>query len=1083
MLLSSCGGGSGGGGQNGADFNLTVTPSQLSLNQGANSAPVSISVTGKNGFFGMVSISIQGLPAGVMSTPTFPVSISTGNAQQFTLSAMESAAVGSTNIQFTGSSSGSTSTASLTLQIAQFTVSGTPSLKTTFANLDASPLTLGNGTSVEKLTVLDATRQQVFVSNTLLNEVDVFSTVTRQRLATIPVPDPYGIDITADGSTVYVGTFTDFLYVIDPQSLAVVRRISFAIPPNPGGGSAANSPQAVATLSNGKLLLLMDFGDQFGLANGTSLIVWDPADNTTVTLVGNTQDIGPIARSGDHTKAAFTFQEEGGGGTTVTIYDVASGQISTGTYSVGFIPYALAFNEDGSKIAVSGGVTLQTYDSGMNSLQSVNISTATEGLLFSTDGAKIYHFVFGGIVEVFDSTTLQQLGVASDIGLNGSGGTIPGDIDATGTVYGLSDHGLSFLDVSQPTTTDKSLSVGFAVPQAGPIGSATPTTSGAGGIALTPEVLFGSSPALDVSSSPFQQGEMISSTAPVSSTPGPVNVFLQWPDGLAWLEAEDFSYGPWSRYVFETGGPPQGGAPGILAGYGFGWNLGSPQISFGSRVATLNSLDGIGVFIEPYPYQQLQLAQMTLPSGPPGRAAVKIDSPLGTVTVPNAFHFMNQATQVPLSPNNLMGGVWDESRSVVYFSAGNQIQVFSTTSQQFLAPITIPNSTSATLLAGLAITPDDTKLVVADFGDSSVLIIDLNNPAAVTSVNLLLPAEQKSGTQANPISVGISNSGKILATVPDASISGNGPTTVREINLSTLKVTTRPDIQASGEGLFRPALQGAEIFLIDDGSVTLYESATDAFGGSKSLNFAEDGAVSADGNRIAVADALADGQLSSLGFAGYIDLFTLDASLQFGEKWNASGSLLYLPIDHGFDIVDGNSGTLRERISLADVINSTSASSQNIDTLVMDSTGQNVVMITTTGVTFIQLDEVPLGIGSASPSFGGQGTMFTLRGSGFVAGTTVSLNGAAATVNFVDVNTLHVTAPQNPSGPARITVTNPNGDKYSVDAAFNYGNSPPTQRIQLPPGKLIHPTIHKGISLRPRLKPSSTPPPFLRYQR
>src|SRR5580704_10954210 len=97
---------------------------------------------------------------------------------------------------------------------------------------------------------------------------------------------------------------------------------------------------------------------------------------------------------------------------------------------------------------------------------------------------------------------------------------------------------------------------------------------------------------------------------------------------------------PGGAMFFETGGPPQGGAPVGLAGYGFGWNLGSPQILYGSGSATINTLNAISNYIEPYPYQQLELALMTSPQGSPGKADLTINSPIGTTTLPGAFHFM-----------------------------------------------------------------------------------------------------------------------------------------------------------------------------------------------------------------------------------------------------------------------------------------------------------------------------------------------------------------------------------------------------------------------------------------------------------
>jgi hypothetical protein len=660
--------------------------------------------------------------------------------------------------------------------------------------------------------------------------VDVFSTATHKRTATIPIPYPFGIDMSADGNTLYVGTFSDFLYTIDPQQLVVTGRVSFAVPLQQGQITVVNNPLTVATLSNGNLMLLMGTGDGFGA--GAALVIWNPVSNEIVETVSNEfSAVGPMARSADHSKVTFTFQVSGGNGTPVGLYDVTTDQVTNGAYLGGGVPFALALNSNASEIAVSGGESLETYDNQLNSLQKVLLSYADSGVLFSTDGTKIYQFG-GDSVGVYDSNTLNLIGQFSDIG----GGSLPGDVDSTGIVYALSDHGVAFLDASQPTTTKDIIFGGLAgaVPQAGPLGVATPLSSQVGATSPSPVVAFGSQPGWNVTSSPFQQGELIYATAPPSNVPGPVNVFVQWPDGLSWLDAEDFSYGPWGRYIFEAGGPPQGGAPVGLVGYGFGWNLGSPQIFYGSGSATVNELNAIGNYIEPYPYQQLQLALMTSPPGSPGPANLTITTPVGTTTIPGGFHFMNQVTPISLNPNNLLKGVWDESRNQIYFSDGNVIQVFSTTAQQFLPPIQIPNMTAATQLAGIAITPDDTKLLVADYGDSLVLVIDLNNTASVNSVSTILPGGQQGTT--NPISIATTNTNKAFVTVPNQLNSSPQPSSVLELNLSTLQLTTRSDTPGvDNTATICSALGGGEFLIQDHGTAQLYNAAADTFGGIKAL--------------------------------------------------------------------------------------------------------------------------------------------------------------------------------------------------------------------------------------------------------
>ncbi len=1077
---SSSGGSGGGGGGNQEGFSFSVTPSQISVPQGGRSSLVTITPSLTHTFLGSISLNAQALPAGVSTIPSLPLTLTPGTPQTLAFTATQSAITGNTPVELVATGGGQSLTQDIALQVTQPVVSPLPTLRTAFGNLNAAPLAFGDSQAVAKLIVYDSVHQQVLASNTTLNEVDVFSTVTHQQTATIPVPAPFGLDISADGSTIYVGTFTDFIYTIDPQQLVVTGQVSFAEPLSSTQSAVVNSPSAVATLSNGNVMVLLGAGD--GTGAGGSLVIWDPVtDQIVETIPTQYPAIGPMARSGDHTKVAFTYQLEGGGGTTVTLYDVATDKTTNGVYLGGGIPFAIALNGNGSEIAVSGGPALQTYNNQLNPLNQTPVFSPM-GVLFSTDGTKIYQSNAGSVDQVFDSATLSLVGQFSDIGLESTSGSLLGDVDSTGMVYGLSDHGVAFLDASQPTTNSSSsgLNLGYATPQAGLIGATTPLSMQVGGVDQPAAVALGGQPASDVTATPFEQGEILYANTPESSNPGPENLFVQWQSGYSWLQAEDFSNGPWARYIFETGGPPQGGAPVGIAGYGYGWSMGSPQILYGGTAATLNSMYAVSNYIEPYPYQQLQITLMTSPPGVPGLADLTINGPVGTITVPQAFHYMNLESVVTVNPNNLLKAAWDEPRNQIYLTNGNLVEVFSTTTQQLLAPITIPNATPATQLAGLAITPDDSKLLVADYGDSEVLIIDLTNTASVQSASTVLPGNQQNGSTTNPVAIAATSTGKAFVTVPNESITSPGPNSLLELDLSTLQLTTRSDApQVDSNATIGTAMGGGELLINEDGSAQIYNAASNTFGGIKQLALGGnvDGAISSDGNAVVITDSLADGQLDETGYVAYIDLFALDAIQQFGEKWHASGSLLYVPIDHGFDIIDGNTGNLRERISVpAEIATAAPAGPMgSVDTLQVNSTGQEVLLTSTTGVVFVQLDEVPLGIGSLTPSFGAAGTAITLRGSGFTAATAVAFNGTPASATYVDTDTLQVIAPTG-SGPAMVFVANANGEGYMLDAAFNYGSAPAKrvargvlrsnklEKRPIPPGRYERPfTVHRSF--------------------
>ena len=113
--------------------------------------------------------------------------------------------------------------------------------------------------------------------------------------------------------------------------------------------------------------------------------------------------------------------------------------------------------------------------------------------------------------------------------------------------------------------------------------------------------------------------------------------------------------------------------------------------------------------------------------------------------------------------------------------------------------------------------------------------------------------------------------------------------------------------------------------------------------------------------------------------------------------------------------------------------------------LATDENGQRLFAITSSdgtrqnaALTIVQLAAVPLGIGAitlpAVPA--GGGATLTIRGSGFRSATTLTINGKTASVTFKDSNTLLVVTPALTAGPQQITLTNPDGETVSLDAAF-----------------------------------------------
>ncbi len=106
--------------------------------------------------------------------------------------------------------------------------------------------------------------------------------------------------------------------------------------------------------------------------------------------------------------------------------------------------------------------------------------------------------------------------------------------------------------------------------------------------------------------------------------------------------------------------------------------------------------------------------------------------------------------------------------------------------------------------------------------------------------------------------------------------------------------------------------------------------------------------------------------------------------------------------------------------------------------LTADENGQRLFAVTTSGLSIVQLANVPLGIGTLSPSSGpaAGGSAVAVRGGGFQSGITAMLGGKSASVSLTDMNTLVLTTPAVAAGPQQLVLTNPDGETVSLDDAF-----------------------------------------------
>jgi len=173
---------------------------------------LAVKISPQNGFSANVSLSIGGLPSGVTANFT-PSSISPSETATLVLQTPATTPGLTANFQITGSSGSFANS-----QTATLTVLTTPSLPSTRSSY------VEVGGPIHEI-AYDPTHKLVFAANPQLNEVEVVSTNTLQRLPPLLIPQPYTLDVTPDGKRLWVGNTGEFLDAVDLTTMHIVQHI------------------------------------------------------------------------------------------------------------------------------------------------------------------------------------------------------------------------------------------------------------------------------------------------------------------------------------------------------------------------------------------------------------------------------------------------------------------------------------------------------------------------------------------------------------------------------------------------------------------------------------------------------------------------------------------------------------------------------------------------------------------------------------------------------------------------------------------------------------------------------------------
>jgi hypothetical protein len=468
------------------------------------------------------------------------------------------------------------------------------------------------------------------------------------------------------------------------------------------------------------------------------------------------------------------------------------------------------------------------------------------------------------------------------------------------------------------------------------------------------------------------------------------------------------------------------------------------------------------------------------PNAATGSFTVTAQATSGALTHSTGFSLAVQSTAgytAQVYPNPALNGgpapykflVYDQKRQFVYLSGPSQIDVFDLQAAAFKpAGLTLncprfnsPGPCPDDDVRGLALTPDGSKLVAADFGSQNIYLLDPNKPAipavttsvAATGYNPARVAATSVQTVFVALSAEATPSGQCTSCLSQLDLTTNPPTIQSAPQPELTNLTASPLVQADAAG--------QRIFLtfatLPGGPIGIWSATQNNFTMSQTNEVTTDLSAAADGTFFATVNAglieirSVDSNLASalVGTFPPADLQQVPGRVSVpGIVMHPSGALVYQPfftgpapvvspavgVQGGVDVLDAHTGQLRLRVFLPEPLAALASDADGLHAgfIALDETGQKIFAITTSGLTVVRLTNVPLGVGTISAS---DGATLTIRGSGFQTGTTVSIGGKMASVTFKDMNTLIVMTPSVAPG-QQIVVTNPDGETASLSAAL-----------------------------------------------
>lgn len=981
-----------------------------------------------------VQLSLSGIPAGTTATVT-PTEITPGQSVTVAVTASNNAP---TSQNVTATLTGTPSTSAVSPASIKFLVDvssppgSLPNNRTDYFSTEGTPYAA----------VYDSAHGLIFVSNPSWNRIDVISSTTHAEVSQIPIRDPRGIDITQDNSTVWVATGSRQVFALNTSSFAVTRYLL------PAGNIGYWEGTLLLALADGTLMIPVNTGPY---TEATDLAIWNPANNAlTFPRAGIGSDA--LYRSGNGERVYFIDSSSGG---QHFYYDVPTKTFSN-PFSVGEYAIAAAVNEDGTRLYMCDAVNGPAlYDGNFNLIGPVpacgfgGTGFFEGGSVFSADNRYLYQEgTFGNglaVIYQIDPNTANILSMAPALPMIPILTELsqifylptPFAVDNTGMVLGIEDFGIAFDDSTytqnfSPSQPGSPYFMQHMAPYFGPLSGGTASGGFGNAFSLTPDVWYGSNRGTVQNSS----GEL-TITSPSASASGPVNIKMLFADGSEVFNPLFFSYGSDLQYSMISGAPPQGNVAGYVAGYGLPGDNISGTLTVSGTPATLQPPGSNGLLFAGTPFPN-KILSYTVPPGGPGFGDIVLSTADGTSTLPKAMYYAQSVNDYP-SSDVFTAVLYDATRRQVYLSAGDHIDVFSLSSNQFLSPLTPPSvQGSAKQFAGLALTPDGSMLLAGDVADASLAALNPDNPSQSFAIPVL--PVSTNGCNYGPFYIAPTSNNKAFV-IANAFLS-TSCISLPSLYMADLVARTAGKPPASGNctlsftgfpGNVSATQDGTKVAIGgsgDYGGFCVYDVASNSY--TSNGVYVEGAAFSGDGNVAAANLVFADSSANTIGriaqpIALYSGQIVGQQSILPHPQFNGAGSLYYLAYPTYVEIIDVLHSTLRMRFSLSETVSSSIPAP-----IAVDPDGRYMFLITNKGLTVVDLGQAPLSIGWLNQTSATPGSQVVIRGSGFDSSTTVTIGGQAAAAFVTDADTMTVTIPSVSPGPTTISVTNSTGVQYSM---------------------------------------------------